>query len=409
MILGDIGEVHLKQGNYELAKTYVTDCITILKDIHNEEDIVKRLCLLFEIEDLMTTGESSSTHYLNQASKLALQHSSKEEILTIKFSLSTKYFRQGLVDLSSLLLETVYQGAKEINHNQLIMSSELYLAAIQLSYYLESNDSTRLEKAKKHLASLIQKSQNENILFLHIRGLFLSSILSLCAMDTDYAIAELKMARKLSIQTENKLALEKIDTLLDNIQFIKKITVLEGKTFLPDTFFLKRGAKSFLQEFTYWVNFNRTRAAITNFGYLFIIQRETGPVISHCSSNISDFALQEELLGIPVIFTLAIGQGSKYYTGRGLYGPLPLTNSNAIIYTILLKDSEFKDPRFDGKNYCIYTILLPLEATLTTKMRESLFQFLTERLSSINDVKDIPQQWFDNLRAKILVNCFTNS
>ena len=62
-----------------------------------------------------------------------------------------------------------------------------------------------------------------------------------------------------------------------------------------------------------------------------------------------------------VILSIAIGQGQNLF--RGLYGPLPIqdTDSLVICYTTLLKDDKQPDKRLQGQNFVIFAFIYPKE------------------------------------------------
>lgn len=407
MILGDMGDLFLRLGQLEKAQKFINESIAVLEKNGNQEDIVKRWCQLSELNDLLTGDTNQFLYHLNIASRFAIEHSSKEEHLLVQFYLATHYFRQRHFDLSSLIFLAVYLEAKDLTYNFLVINCELYLSAIELSYFIEDGNIKRLKTASSYLASIVDTSKKQGLIFTQIYALFLSAILRMSTLDSEHALEELNIAKKLSIQTENFFALEKIENLIDNYNIIRSISAMNEEVRLPSSLLRTHGLQSFLEEVVFWTSFN-TKDTLENFGYLFVVQDESGPNIILSSSDASLYATEAELLKSGITLMVAIGQGEGYY--QGLYGPLPINNkTNALIYAKMLKNEQMLDPRAEGKSYSVYLLLMPNETKISIKVHDDLSDLFNKSFSNIDTSGKLSKEWFENLRKNILVNVFKKS
>ncbi|TFF98718.1 MAG: hypothetical protein EU547_00575 [Promethearchaeota archaeon] len=93
-----------------------------------------------------------------------------------------------------------------------------------------------------------------------------------------------------------------------------------------------------------------------------------------------------------VYFYTAIGQGNQYRTG--LFGPLPFGNEEekiALIFSSIVKDSEFEDPRLKGKNYMIVSLIVDVDKVDLID-RNKLLNLLEDNKKSINDLSEFNEE-----------------
>ena len=404
LILGDFGELLLKSGELNEAKDILEKTNDLLKEINNEEELVRRLCQLAEVYDLLEK-ENEFVHYLNLASQLANKHGSDEEILITKFTMVSKYFRHGQIELASLFLHDIYLQAQNLHYAPIIIKSELFLSAIEISKFLEERKLLRLNNAKMYLQNIINVSKQQNLVLNEIHGLYLFAILSTCVLNVTDASEKLTEAKELAIKTENTLALERIMSLKRNIQYINTILVNESNTEYSEEIFLKHGINSFLRDFADWTRIQSKNNLLLSLGDLMITQEIHGPNIYYQSKNINEFANPRELTRSSYAITAVTGQGTQYF--QGLFGPFPIsTKSIAIVYACFIPDSKMNDHRYQGKNYCLYMLLFPFETKLGTITQSCLKLTLEKEFSIITDVRNLSGDWFINLKNIIIKNCF---
>ncbi|HKZ41574.1 MAG TPA: tetratricopeptide repeat protein, partial [Candidatus Hodarchaeales archaeon] len=386
MVLGDLAELHSRLGRVREGSEWITECIRLFNANKNEEDIVKRYCQLFEFSDLLAKeDEEEVISHINHASRLAIQHESEEELLLTNFYLASRFFRHNHIDLSLMLFDSMYSRARVLGNHQLIASCEMYLSAIQISYFLESGTASSVQKAKEYISSIIADSRKECLTLSEIRGLYLSSIAKICTSDIDQALLDLGTASSIAKETENHLVVEKIDTLLHDVSMLKVMSSSSTQYTLPDFFILRHGARSFLQEFMLWTNLDKVSRKIENFGYILVIQEESGPAIAYQSSDTGVYASEDELVKSSVSVTLAIGQGSGYH--QGLFGPFPINErSNGLIFSLFVPDSRPVYLTRPGKNFVLYVLLLFANSQIGLRTREKLTENLKESFSVINDI-----------------------
>ncbi|HKZ42843.1 MAG TPA: hypothetical protein VJ044_17905, partial [Candidatus Hodarchaeales archaeon] len=341
----------------------------------------------------------------NQASRLAFQHESREELLMVKFYHARRFFRHKQIDLSLVLFDSMHKEVQILKHSQMKVSCELYLAAIQITYFLEFDKPSYINKAQEYIESITQFSKREELALLRVQALYLSAILKSCKSELDGAISDLQDALKLASDTENALAKARIESLMQNLSVLMTLTHGKSEYSVPGHYFLRYGARSFLQEFPLRPTLEKDSQTVKDYGFLFIIQDSAGPRIAFRSHDAGSYATEEELMRGSIAIALAIGQGKSYH--QGLFGPFPInTRSNGIVFSAFLRDTAPVDSRADGKNYTFYVLLLPQEFRMSVNAQDRLGRILKEWTAKDTDVRELNTECFADLRMEILRDVF---
>jgi hypothetical protein len=131
----------------------------------------------------------------------------------------------------------------------------------------------------------------------------------------------------------------------------------------------------------------RSRMEIINNIVLFKLGKD-GPTPFYTEHPIS----YDELIKTGVYLYTAIGQGNQYRTG--LFGPIPFGDEKekiALIYTSIVNDSEFEDPRLKGKNYLMISLLAD-EEEINLLNRSKILRFLEEGVEKIDDLDELTEE-----------------
>ena len=350
--------------------------------------------------------DNEFAHHLNMASQLANKHGSEEETLITKFTMVSKHFRHGQIELANLFLQDIYHQAQHLRYAPIIIKSELFLSAIEISKFLEDRELFLLDNAKKYIQSIIAVSEQQNLVLSEIHGLYLSAILSTCVLDIANATKQLDQAKKLAVNTENIIAIEKIMNLVSSIQYINNVLKNEKDTEHSEEIFLKHGIHSFLRDFADWTRNQSKNDTVLSLIDVMIVQEKQGPNIYYQSMNVEDFADISDLTRSSYAITAVTGQGTQYF--QGLFGPFPIsTKSIAIVYTALIPDSKMQDPRYQGKNFCLYMLLFSFDTRLGSITTTCLKKMLDKEFSRVTDVRGLSSDWFITLKSKIIKDCFS--
>lgn len=107
----------------------------------------------------------------------------------------------------------------------------------------------------------------------------------------------------------------------------------------------------------------------------------------------TEHPLEEDLLMTSGVYIYtAIGQGHSYPTG--LFGPLPFgddKNQVALVYSTIVTDSNFPDPRLDGKNY-IMIAFISKRGDEDLIDRRKLSEIISTQIKEISDLSTLQEK-----------------
>jgi len=140
----------------------------------------------------------------------------------------------------------------------------------------------------------------------------------------------------------------------------------------------------------------RSRMGIINNIVLFKLGKD-GPTPFYTEHSIN----YDDLIKTGVYLYTAIGQGNTYRTG--FFGPIPFGEEKqriALIYTSIVHDSEFEDPRLKGKNYLMIALLAD-EEEINLLNRSKVLRLLKEGVERIEDLDDLKKEDIQDFIASI--------
>ena len=103
------------------------------------------------------------------------------------------------------------------------------------------------------------------------------------------------------------------------------------------------------------------------------------------------------------IYSSAIGQGGNLH--QGLYGPLPLPGTSkilAIIYSFLIADPTYSDPRSEGETYALFVLFVPENLAHIFSNRKQISKVFEEFLDNISSIQQISLENMYEIKKKIL-------
>ncbi len=163
--------------------------------------------------------------------------------------------------------------------------------------------------------------------------------------------------------------------------------------------------KNFLDKIT--LSINQDSLQKQDFDNIFLvgykIDEKIGPFIHSCSKPIENDPNWENVLqNISSIFYLAIGQGSAYH--QGLYGPFPVMEKRmrALVYACFFKDPDMHDPRLNHQNYYLISLIFPQKMSPLFYNQQQLTSIFDEFHGKIEDINQITQSKFQQLKKHIL-------
>ncbi|MFX0116423.1 MAG: PAS domain-containing protein, partial [Candidatus Hodarchaeota archaeon] len=116
------------------------------------------------------------------------------------------------------------------------------------------------------------------------------------------------------------------------------------------------------------------------------------------------FAKDEDalLMQMGVYYTTALGQGS--IINLGLFGPLPVPASNlvSLVYSFLVDDPAFDDPRSKGKTYAFVVLSIPETLIQLFTNRAAIRKIFEEELGKISIVQEVDLDFLTVLKNRII-------
>lgn len=149
-------------------------------------------------------------------------------------------------------------------------------------------------------------------------------------------------------------------------------------------------ASTILSLFLFRLTFRSRMKIIKNI--IFFKMGKKGPIPFFTEQSINYNSIIES----GIYFYTAIGQGNRYR--KGLFGPIPFGDEKenvALIFSSIVRDSDFEDPRLEKENYLMIALIAE-EQKVNLIDRNKLFNLLEQKVNKMGDLSEIDQDYIQD-------------
>ncbi len=334
--------------------------------------------------------------------------------LKVQFHLSIFFLSNNYQGLARSTLEFLLEQLQHVEFIDLYMQVLFLLAEVELESYRADADERHVVRALGYLQNVTQETIREKRKRMTFFAFLTKFYLELFSFDFDSARnrlkdindlfgghVPLKFSRHVE-QAKTNFDLVEKQFMMPNGESIPNEEAMENAMFRQSLREMTlNNAMLILQEMT------RGPKGMVNLeeydektSMILFLQKELGPtaVLSDHGKIVEDASL----LRVGVMFTSVVAQGSRYY--EGLFGPLPFAtvDTQALIYSTLLPDSKSPDPRYQGKNYCLFVLTFPKSLAYYAVNREKIERVFSDFTQKIEDVSRITVQDLKSLKKEAI-------
>ncbi len=434
-------QLHFERAQFELALDLIDEALEIgqqsglLKDQiealffkiqleHQVGNIEKALQKLKELENLrkLTGYQRKLLDIKCLASKIYLSLDNPQKALEqldeaaqifpnslkVQAYLSLFLLTQNYYGLSKSLLELSLERLQHFELVDLYIMVLFLLAEVELIHYRVDRDEQRITRALSYLQNVTHETIKEKRKRITYYAMLAQFHLALLSFDLQSA----------------KLYLDNVMTLFDDdlpMEFLPYVSQAEA-SFVFFENYMKSSSESrkerpfskeslqqmsldntmmLLQEMTLGPKAKVNLAEYDNETRLMLfVQKESGP-----SAILSDQGkIMEDTTTIlaGVVYSSVVAQGNRYY--QGLFGPLPYAQdgSQALVYSTMLPDSKSPDPRYKGRNYCLFVLIFPRTLSYYNVNRGKIQRAFERFISRVADVSKITVNDLRQLKREII-------
>jgi tetratricopeptide (TPR) repeat protein len=345
----NLGKISLQVRKYPQAARHFESSLQLMETLNYQKEMPELLAYYARTLAILKNFETSE-ELISKAKTLA-GSLGQDSILPLIYLSEGIYYRlsSGLKDKKTLeSFEGAYNKAKDHGNHLRTLEGAMYLAEIYLS-----GEEPNFDSAKYYLSEAITLATEGDIVPLIVRGLLLSATIHATELNFGLALYDLQQAEEAALDVHLQEELFDIENLRERIkQQIPYLQwVSEGDVTRDPSLMLSliiRITKRIPEE----IKLDSTSLLMYHF-------TSEGPEILYSvnSRELNPVAISS----LGVVLSIVIGQGQSLF--KGLYGPIPIQNTNslAICYTTFLKDENQSDKRLHGQNFIIFAFIYPKE------------------------------------------------
>ena len=382
--------------------------IRLLEDI---EEIQRKTGYLMRVIDVKCLASkvylsaNQPQEALKQLDSVAAQFSGS---LKVRVHLSIFFLSNNYHGLAKSTLEILLEQLQYVQFIDLYTQVLFLLAEVELNQYYEDEDERLIMRALVYLQHATQETIREKRKRITFFALLAQFYLELFSFDFNSSSRHLDDIGKLFADNIPLTLMRHVKQARTYFSFMKKQLNEKNEENKDESLFKEslrqmslNQAMLILQELTHGPR------AVDNLeeyddktSLILFVQKEVGPTA--VLSDHGKIVESSRLMLMGVMFTSVVAQGSRYY--EGLFGPLPYEtdDTQALIYSALLPDSQSPDPRYRGKNYCLFVLTFPKSLAYYAVNRGKIEQVFDDFRKKVEDVSRIAAEDLRILKNEVL-------